>query len=339
MKEINFSLINNPLKNIILFLNALVVIIVLTNTRGNITTIHALIVALSIANSFFVMKPISEKETWFSYTFNTTFILFLTDINRWLKLSYDLILLATILFFLVSIINILYIYFRSKNTLIIIGKKRPKHRFLFIAIVIFFIAIISSWFIDLQESNFKNKINPEVETIFSEVTQERNKKIEAIKEKQKKLAQERQKKLAQERLNRLSIYGHLGSTSLFEDKLIADPEGLGIFPNQDKPLEEKVPYSISNQRLIRSIETLTSEKFRVKNSALSSGYSANYKTYDSLNPEYIKYSIREGILKGYREMMMWKTSAINYLFLASLFAGSLFLFENFISIIPNKINP
>ncbi|WP_019878529.1 hypothetical protein [Succinispira mobilis] len=331
MKEINFSLINNPLKNIILFLNALVVIIVLTNTRGNITTIHALIVALSIANSFFVMKPISEKETWFSYTFNTTFILFLTDINRWLKLSYDLILLITILFFLVSIINILYIYFRSKNTLIIIGKKRPKHRFLFIAIVIFFIAIICSWFIDLQESNFKNKISPEVETIFSEVTQERNKKVAAIKEKQKKLTQEK--------LNRTSFYGHLGAKGLFDDKLNDDPEGLGTYSNQGKSLEEKVPYSVSTQRLIRSIETLTGEKFRVKNSALSSDYSANYKTYDSLNPEYIKYSIREGILKGYREMMMWKTSAINYLFLASLFAGSLFLFENFISIIPNKINP
>lgn len=118
MREINFSSTNNPLKNIMLFLNALVIVIIFTNTRGDIAIVHALIIALSIANSFFAMRPISEKETWLSYTFNTAFAIFLKDLHPGINASSNDL---TILFFVVAVSNMLYIYSRNKNVVIVLG--------------------------------------------------------------------------------------------------------------------------------------------------------------------------------------------------------------------------
>lgn len=286
MREINFSSINNPLKNIMLFLNALVIIIVFTNTRGEITTIHAIIIALFIANALFAMRPISEKETWLSYTFNTAFAIFSKDLHRWINVSSNDL---TILFFVVAVSNMLYIYSRNKNVVIVLGRKKPKYRFIFISIAIFLVSTAFSWFVNYHEQNFKKTIKPEAEIILSEVIQERDKKIEQLKEKVKN-----------------------------------DPFN-ALLENQKKP-----PYRISSKRLIKSIENLTGKNFELKSSSV---FHELYfeKTFDTYNLEDAELTIRNLILHGYKEMTMWQTLTIKFLFISSFFLCVFFLIENFIS--------
>lgn len=286
MREINFSSINNPLKNIMLFLNALVIIIVFTNTRGEITTIHAIIIALFIANALFAMRPISEKETWLSYTFNTAFAIFLKDLHPGINASSNDL---TILFFVVAVSNMLYIYSRNKNVVIVLGRKKPKYRFLFMSIAVFLAATSFSWFLNSREQNFKELIQPEINIILSEVVQKRNKTIENRKEEYKKIS-----------------FSHI----------LKDPE--------------QEPYHIPGKLLIKSIETITREKFKAIDSSIF--YELYYdKTFKAYNLEDAELTIRNLILHGYKKMTMWQTSIANFLFISSFFIGVFFLLENFIS--------
>lgn len=286
MREINFSSTNNPLKNIMLFLNALVIVIIFTNTRGDIAIVHALIIALSIANSFFAMRPISEKETWLSYTFNTAFAIFLKDLHPGINASSNDL---TILFFVVAVSNMLYIYSRNKNVVIVLGRKKPKYRFLFMSIAVFLVATAFSWFLNSREQNFKQLIQPEINIILSEVVQKRNKTIENRKEEYKKIS-----------------FSHI----------LKDPE--------------QEPYHIPGKLLIKSIETITREKFKAKDSSIF--YELYYdKTFKAYNLEDAELTIRNLILHGYKKMTMWQTSIVNFLFISSFFIGVFFLLENFIS--------